>query len=276
MAKYTVEQITEVLAQSKKYKSIDTPMLTRTAQAVIKDSTSLKEAIKLSKRKLHQIITAFGTDIPYASLTTRFTEAGKEKDSDVNKAICQSIMRFHASTRERIPILEKFYTTLFVDIAPVHSVLDLACGLHPFAFPWMQLAPQATYIACDISSEMMKCIGVCLEQSNLRIQSLVQDITQGIPNEEVEIAFLLKTIPTIDQQDETAGRRILEQIHAKHIILSFPVRSLSGREKGMKLQYTQRLETLVAGLDFNIQHYVLGNEIVFHLTRSSKINGDIG
>ena len=55
------------------------------------------------------------------------------------KDFCLERMRGHASTQERLPILEEFFQTTLASIAPVESVLDLACGLNPLALPWMPL-----------------------------------------------------------------------------------------------------------------------------------------
>ena len=67
-------------------------------------------------------------------------------------------MARHASTRERLSILDEFYPTLFGDLPPVNSVLDLACGLNPLALPWMGLAPDAVYHACDIYADQVELI----------------------------------------------------------------------------------------------------------------------
>ena len=40
-------------------------------------------------------------------------------------------------------------------LPPIRSVLDVACGLNPLAIPWMPLAPDVHYYACDIYADMI-------------------------------------------------------------------------------------------------------------------------
>ena len=67
-------------------------------------------------------------------------------------------MSLHASTRERLPILDGFYSTVLAALPAPRRVLDIACGLNPLASSWMPLAPDVTYTAYDIYSDMMQFI----------------------------------------------------------------------------------------------------------------------
>ena len=77
---------------------------------------------------------------------------------ETREVLCE-IMRHHASTRERLPILDVFYPAIFAELGEVHSILDIACGLNPLAIPWMPLPQDATYHALDIYADMMHFIG---------------------------------------------------------------------------------------------------------------------
>lgn len=47
----------------------------------------------------------------------------------------------HQSTKERLPYIQAFYDTIFNEIDKPQTIADVACGLHPFGIPYMDLAP---------------------------------------------------------------------------------------------------------------------------------------
>src|SRR5947209_18394664 len=69
--------------------------------------------------------------------------------------VCTRIMNHHASTRERLPILEQFYSEISTYLPPIRSVLDIAWVLHPLPIPWMPLREDGECYACDIYRDMM-------------------------------------------------------------------------------------------------------------------------
>ena len=85
----------------------------------------LKEAIKATKNKLHQVGGAYLSEkMPYTEWLAELEQANP--DPDQLKDACRRIMRSHASTRERLPILEEFYTTIFQHVGQPKSILDVA------------------------------------------------------------------------------------------------------------------------------------------------------
>ena len=59
-----------------------------------------------------------------------------QKDSEPElKSACRDILTLHSSTRERLPILDRFYRAVFEITGQPASILDLGCGLNPLACP---------------------------------------------------------------------------------------------------------------------------------------------
>ena len=172
-------------------------------------------------------------------------------------------MRNHASTRERLPILESFYATTLASLGPVRSVLDLACGLNPLALPWMPLAPDASYYACDIYADMIAFLNGFFAQAGVRGQARICDLASGAPNEPADLALVLKALPPIDQQAKHAGRDLLRALNARHILVSFPAHSLGGRGKGMAENYEQRFRALADAEGWAIERFVFPSELAF-------------
>src|SRR5207249_948451 len=142
------------------------------------------------------------------------------------KHVCRAIMDHHASTRERLPILDQFYATIFAELPPINSVLDLACGLNPLAIPWMPLMPNARYYAYDIYQPEIDFLNIALGMLGVEGHYESRDITQSPPEQHAALALILKTIPCLEQLDKQAGAHLLQTIDARYLLISFPIHSL--------------------------------------------------
>jgi 16S rRNA (guanine(1405)-N(7))-methyltransferase len=172
-------------------------------------------------------------------------------------------MRHHASTRERLPILESFYTTTLASLGPVRSVLDLACGLNPLALPWMPIAPDASYYACDIYADMIAFLNGFFARVEIHGQACICDLVAGAPDAQADLALVLKALPPLDQQAKHAGRDLLRALNARHILVSFPAHSLGGRGKRMAENYEQRFRALADAEGWSIERFVFPTELAF-------------
>lgn len=267
-----LQQLLEAIQASAKYRHIDEKFIRSVGASELEKRRNLKEAIKATKNKLHQVGAAYQENAPrYASWLEALRAASQARDPAHLQATCKEIMCHHASTRERLPLLPCFYTELLADIAPVRSVLDIACGLNPLAIPWMPLAPGARYYACDIYQDMIDFLNACFQLLHVDGEAMVCDVIQQCPPYKVEVAFVLKTIPVLEQVDKNAGRRLLQNIQADHLVVSFPAASLGGRRggkgKNMETNYETHLYELVAGQPWSIQRYSFDNELVFVMHR---------
>ena len=172
-------------------------------------------------------------------------------------------MGFHASTRERLPIIDQFYATTLGDIAPVHSVLDLACGLNPLAIPWMPLAPNAAYHAYDMYLDLTSFLQSAMNLLGIHGVAYAEDVTYWPSFPHVEVAFLLKAIPCLEQLDKSAGAQLLDAIPARYILVSFPKQSLGGQAKGMSVHYEAHFRELADGKGWNVRRFVFDTELAF-------------
>ncbi len=90
-------------------------------------------------------------DPDYAHLTAKLDcLLNPTLDSSELRAICLEALKAHASMAERIPEQETIYQRLFAATGQPGTIVDLACALHPLAFPWMGLPLTTAYYAYDI------------------------------------------------------------------------------------------------------------------------------
>lgn len=258
-----LDRLVQAVHGSAKYGSVCEDFVRRVGAAELGKRRSLKEAIKATRNKLHQVGGAYldaAQDYPRWLATLR--DAAAQGDPALRDA-CRAIMAHHASTRERLPILEAFFAETLAGIAPVSSVLDVACGLNPLAIPWMPLAPGARYLACDIYHDMMDFVGAFLSLVGVTGRAFVCDVLYEPPAERVHLALILKTIPCLEQVDKSAGLRLLDMVNADYALVSFPARSLSGRDKGMFAHYEARLRDLLTGRRWPVQRFEFETELAF-------------
>ncbi|MFQ6041286.1 MAG: 16S rRNA methyltransferase, partial [Candidatus Poribacteria bacterium] len=169
------------------------------------------------------------------------------------KEACRRVLMLHTSTQERIPVLEKFYESIFDVTGQPQIVIDIACGLNPLTIPWMGLEETAQYFACDIDENTVDFIRRYLKLTGLKSMALVQDAIVQPPTLEADVALLFKTIPCLEQQEKGCSIRLIEALQAKHIVISFPVKSVGGKSKGMPANYERMLYDLIRGKDCSLR-----------------------
>ena len=262
----TLNELVAAILSSSRYKEVAPSLISTIGMQELIKRRNLKEAVKATKNKLHQVSGAYleTSTENYAAWLLELHEVMRSGERNRLREWCRQIMRHHASTRERLPILEQFYAEIFAHLPPIHSLLDIACGLNPLALPWMPLAEGATYVACDIQHDMMAFL-----QSWFHAETAVQGYAQvcnvlaAYPTDKVDAALLLKTIPCLEQIDKTAGLRLLHAIQADYLVVSYPVRSLGGKHKGMIDYYEEHFRKLVAQKAWEITRLIFPTELVF-------------
>ena len=261
-----LDRLTAEIRSSAKYRALDEGLVRRIGAQELEKGRSFKEAVKAARARLHQAAGAYqeqGPDIPRA-LAELVTLPTDRQDPAV-KAYCRGLLARHASTAERLPFIEEFYARLFTGLEPVHSLLDLGCGLNPLALPWMPLEAGVEYTAGDVYPEIASLLTAFFQHVGQNGSGQVCDLTAAIPAQRVDVVLALKIIPCLEQLDKSIGRRLLEGLDAKVIIASFPARSLGGREKGMAAFYDNHLRELLAGKDWPVETLEFGNETVYRI-----------
>ncbi len=265
----TERELAGLLAQSRHYSDVCEDTLLRVARWSAARHPSSKRALKAAKRKLHQITGAY---ITRANLKWIEQRVGRLGDSpQATRDTCRAILAAHASTRERLPHLREFYRTLFEKTGPVRRILDLACGLNPFSLPWMDLEPGVEYTAVDIDAGLMRAASVFLrrmsEQSSLSASAVCADAMALPPSLEADLVLVLKALPCFERQEKGMSLRLLAELRAALILVSFPTRSLGGRDRGMRGHYREFILELLRGTAWQTECFDIPTETCFLLKK---------
>ncbi len=253
---------------SPKYRAITPDFIRSVGSRELAKRRTWKEAVKATKNKLHQVAGAYleaGTQ--YAAWLDELEQASQSGDRERFLEACTQVMSYHASTKERLALLDRFFVTTLAGLPPIHSVLDVACGLNPLAIPWMPLAEDADYYAVDIYRDMVDFLNRFMALTPVRGHAQAGDVLQDCPSQPVDVALVLKSVPCLEQADKAAGRRLLDTLNAAHLLVSFPAHSLGGRSKGMAATYEAHFRQLVAGRGWRIERFEFTTELVFRISK---------
>ena len=256
-------ELVRLVSLSPKYRTICPEFIESVGRLELAKRHNLREAVKAAKNKLHQVGGAYQAG--EASYLEWLEALRAAPDREALRALCRNIMAAHASTLERLPILDRFYEIIWAGRPPVQSVLDLACGLNPLAIPWMPLAAGAPYFACDIYQDMIDFAAqfMALPLAGVRGHALARDVLQMNRLPQVDLALALKTIPCLEQVDKNAGATLLDKVRANHLLVSFPMHSLGKREKGMPAHYDEHFRRLWGDRPGEIRRFDFASELVY-------------
>ena len=263
-----VETLVDQVRKNRKYQHIDSHFIKRLSKDAINKGLKGKAAVKSVRNKLHQVGGAyFRQKVDYEQIKKEILSLPSDLKSEDVKSFCLQTMQKHVSTAERLPILESFYQTCLETIAPIESLLDLACGLNPLAMSWIPLSGDCQYHACDIYTDMLDMIDVFSKHFDLSVDTQPCDLIEDVPVLPVKLALILKSIPCLEQVDKTIGLRLMQSIKTEHMLVSFPVSSISGHDKGMESFYCDHFHDLIAGENWTVQKFNFETEMAFLVSK---------
>jgi 16S rRNA (guanine(1405)-N(7))-methyltransferase len=255
------------ILSSAKYRGLDEALVRRVATEAAQRFRDRAQAVKYAKRKLHQAFGAFLNGSPVHAVNSVVTAVRSGTDL---RTAALSAMRAHASAAERADWLEPFYAQVADWCGTPESVVDLACGLNPLAIPWMRLTPGATYWACEIDRGLVTALAGLDEILPVHLTASTCDLVAAPPTAHADVTLLLKTVTTIEQQHAGSAARLLSGLDSKHVVLSLPRKSLSGK-RDYSDDASAIVERALADGPYRLaDEAAFGNESLYHLESSPR------
>lgn len=255
--------------ESRKYRDLDIPpatlqdLLNQELNKARTDSAALQAV----REKLHNIIAPYLGDLDHEAATENLTRAAQTGDIDPVKEVCREIMETHSSTRERVPLLDYFYDQLWAVTGVPESVLDLACGLHPFGLPWMNLPQSAKYYAYDLHTPRIALINHFFGLLNRERLGFVQDILVTPPAVQVEVGIFFKEAHRFEQRKKGCNRLFFEALNVRWLLVSLPAVDLSGHHSLVDRQ-RKLMKTILDGSNWPVEEILIENELIFCIRKS--------
>ena len=246
------DEVLKEIKVSKKYKDIKDEVIIRIIDECYGNVKNNKLLIKEVKNKLHQIHEIFLN----SSNNIKAKELVKIGESD-------EILKLHMSTLERLDFYDNFYKEIFSVTGVPRSIMDLACGYNPFSIKYMNLEDNFKYFAYDINVETSEILNEFFRKNGYNAISSTMDLAVDVPEEEVDVTFIFKFLPLIEQQNKSFSTTFLKRLKSKYIVVSFPTKTVTGRNVGMLNNYRNMFEKVI-GNDFELlRELVFDNEIIF-------------
>lgn len=233
---------------SAKYGAVDRRVVERIVASCVGRYGS-KRAEDEARRLLHQIWGIYYADPKFAKHTTDDRER---------------LLSLHQSTKERLPILSQFYERMFAVTGKPAVIVDWACGLNPLAFTTLGVDFPARYHAFDIDLFTVDTLNAQFAELGLQgiFRADIGDLLVEQPLD-ADVILLLKVLPCLELQQKGSGVSVLERQTAEHLVVSYPLQSVSGREKGMLDFYRQQFREMTQGKRWQVVELVFANELVY-------------
>lgn len=250
------------LRASRKYAQLDGQALARVAAWALDRTASRKEAAKAARRKLHQV---YGAYLPARGIADAERAARKLAVDELPTA-CRAVLACHASTRERLEVMEGFFRAAFGANTGQVQVVDLGAGLNPFAIPWMPLEPGASYLAVDVDERIERLVEQLGPHVPVELTARTEDLVSATDPITADLVFLLKLVPPLEQQAPGSAMRLFERIRAGRVVISVSAHSLGGRKRGMREQHASMLQQMIPGLGARAERHEFPSETMFVLS----------
>jgi 16S rRNA (guanine(1405)-N(7))-methyltransferase len=257
-----LNELVTAVTNSPKYAHISPDLVRQVGARELAARRSFKEAVKAARNKLHQVGGAYiEGKLDYAAMLAQLHASAN--DPAQMRDVCRDLMRRHASTRERLPILADFYATTLADLDDIRVVTDLACGLNPLTIPWLPFANPIEYRAYDIYADMMTFVAEVLPLLGVNGRAQTTNLITQPPTEPADLILLLKTLPVLEQVEKGAAARLLDVVNGRYLLITFPAQSLGGRSKGMVQNYEAQFMGWVNGRNWQVQRFEFPTELAF-------------
>ncbi len=194
-------------------------------------ASSAKDLERRARLKLHKIMALYLVSVRPERLARGMDEALAGDEAEL-RAWCRTMLASHVSTAERLADLDVLYPTILELTGPVAAIADLACALNPFTLPWLRAATEASYAGYDINLGYVELASRFLSSYDVRSDVSHREILTQPAEIKADVALLLKTYHCIEDRQPGAALRLVQEVGARQVVVSFPVRTMSGRLAG--------------------------------------------
>ncbi|MDX9865216.1 MAG: hypothetical protein RBT34_10465 [Anaerolineaceae bacterium] len=267
MVNLTQEQRNEIVTHilhSRKYRSLSIPAATVEDLLILEagNQTSQRALVKVVRQKLHNIAAPYLGDPDYGKAARCLEKAFASGREEEVRIACSRLLGMHASTSERLPVLPEFYDAVFAAIGQPETILDLACGLNPLAFPWMNLPTSVQYWAYDLHQPRVEMLNRYFELQGLPPLARHQDILVEPPQEEADVAFFFKEAHRFEQRQRGCNRAFWQAIHARVLVVTLPAVSLTGKHQ-LADKHRSLVYSTIGELPWHVNELCVGTELIF-------------
>lgn len=255
----TNEEALSKLLSSKNYRDICPDTVKKEFELQLTKHKNPAEAEKAARERLHAVTGAFMTASELKS-----ARACLERYAAGEEAALWDALKLHSSTRERLDDMEELYGRIFAFAGRPQSCFDAACGLNPL---YLGHVGGMRVLGADIHGGAVALINDWASHCGQSVSALCMDLSIDVPGENFDLALAMKLLPVLETAEKGGALRFLDRVNAKHFCVTFPTRTLGGRNAGMEKHYSEWFENEIKDKYTVHERFTLGSELVYLLTR---------
>lgn len=255
-------QIIEEIQKNKKYSMLHPDIIKRTVKKFSEKYSDEKIISKHAKSELFKVHTSFFSRTNYTQELQHLKVAYATGSERKIKAVHTEILRRYDP--RRVWLLEAdFYKTLFEITGTPNVIVDVGCGLHPLAIPFMDF--KGKYYAYDVNKIEIDFLNEVFELMKLPKLAKWQDCISTPPKVKCDVAMLLKIATAFEWQEKGSFRKVVDKLNAKHIVISIPMRGIQNQANEEKFFYKVMGEVIN---NYKITKLVFSKELIFVLKKN--------
>ena len=223
----------------------------------VEKSKPFKEIVKRVRDELRVVYGSF--------LTNDFCK----KRLPANEDEIVEVLKTHKSTKERLEFYDEIYSRIFSWYRP-QKIGDLCCGLNPLSYFFMNI--ECDYFASDLSSKDMKFIEEFFDRFEIRGTARAYDLSKAdifLDDDfcKCDLVFLFKALDSLEEVKKNVSKDLLRGICAKHIVVSFPTKSLCSK-KGFRIERRNWLFNFLEKMGWKYEKFEMENELFILIDKS--------
>jgi len=246
-------------------------------QKQLNESTTNKllksKALEVCKKEIRKVLRYY---------TGMFEINNKERKQLLHANKITELLKTHLSTKERYGYYDEIYNKIFKITKKPNSILDLGCGLNPLSLP-EEFMKNIKYYAGDINQDDLEIVNEYFRKNkfegdvffyDLKLQKLgvfgtsnklayCKNANDHLPK--TDVCFLFKVLDLIDNKGHKNAEKVLKQIPAKFVIVSFSKITLSGKKLNASRNW---LKLLIERLRWKYYLFETENEMFFVINKS--------
>lgn len=250
--------------------------LEKTEYPKFKRSKEYEEIIKKIRAELREVYGVF--------IQEKYNKRFKLLEELKNNPSLENhnkILALHKSSQERLPHYHVVYKKILEITGCPKEVVDFACGLNPFSYPYLVSAASSVasgsigckpeYVACDLAEKDLEFIEqyfkiIKIKGSVKKIDLIKDGADISKITKDADLVLLLKTLDSLETIKWGNSEALLSKIKSKWIVVSFSTKSLGGK-KTIKKEKRGWFEKLAVKLGYKIQNFEVPGEIFYILSR---------
>jgi 16S rRNA (guanine(1405)-N(7))-methyltransferase len=218
----------ERLSAAPKYRNVHIDTITDIVGHELPYAVSDADLERRARLKLHRVIADYLLSVRSSRVLRGLDEAVAD-GPDALRCWCAAALSQHASTAERLPDLDRLYPAILGLTGPARSIADLACALNPLTIPWLRAVTTAAYTGYDLNLSYVELGTRFLELADPGSVVRHQDVLIRPERVHADVTLLLKTYHCMENRRPDAALRLVEDLTAVCVVVSFPTRTMSGR-----------------------------------------------